>query len=246
MFCVPTRKTRRFIGAFTRGMEFPAAFNRIMTEQRIRCARIHLSGHLETATVAFEPRGEIALSHATLLQGSGFISDVDGQVVPCLSGIFQFSGPLGPQVVGGRLVAARFAFAEFDIEVFDDLFVVRQSDPRYVIPPWTDCLTETPAESSSASPGAPVHAAPPGAAGEEEEEGEDGQEESILPAPGDFVDHFRFGLCRVQRIDGGDILEVITPAKNKARLSMSVLRFELAGTTEDGSRRFKARPARER
>lgn len=243
MFCVPVRKSRRFIGSFTRGMEFPAAFIRVMTEHQIRSGRVTLSGQLETCTLAVDSRSEMTLSNVLLLHAGGFISDVDGTVSPCLSGVLQFAGPLGPQMAAGRILAARFAFAEFEIEAFDDIFIVRKADSKLLLPPWTDCITEN--TDSTLSPGSAVPEPAPVA---DSTDGDDPEtmEESLHPEAGDWVEHFRFGQCRVLRIDGSDILEVVTPTRNKARLSMSVLRFELLGAGDDGSRRFRARPNRER
>lgn len=242
MFCVPTRKTRRFIGSFTRGMEFPTAFLRVMTEHQIRSGKISLTGQLETCTLSIDARNETTLSNALLLYASGFISDINGEVIPCLSGLFQFTSPIGIQLTGGRLLSARFAFAEFDIEAFDDVFIVRKSDPRWMFPPWTDCITEPTDTLKALTASQNVEETPEASTSEESLD----ETDELHPVAGDVVEHFRFGSCRILRIDGGDILEVVTPSKNKARLSMSVLRFEFVGTDENGARHFKARPNRER
>lgn len=241
MFCVPTRKTRRFIGSFTRGMEFPTAFLRVMTDHQIRSGKVSLTGQLEICTLSLDSRTETTISNAVLLYASGFISDVNGEVVPCLSGFFQFTNPVGVQLIGGRLLSARFVFAEFEIEAFDDVFIVRNSDPRWMFPPWTDCITEPTDAPQALTVSQNVEETPEESTSELIDETDE-----LHPAADDVVEHFRFGSCRVLRIDGGDILEVVTPSKNKARLSMSVLRFEFVGTDENGLRHFKARPNRER
>ncbi len=154
----------------------------------------------------------------------------------------QFAGTLGPQTVGGLLVAARIVSCEFRISAFDDVFIVKKTDPKS-FPIWVDCFTENDDDGGTAAttdaqpePELPTLVTDPATSGEVPQH----------PGPGDIVEHFKFGACRVQKVDTGDMLEVWLPSKNKARLSMQVLHFDFLREEEDGTRYFHARPMKTR
>ncbi len=255
MFCVHTQKVRHLVGSFTRGMELPTAFSRLFTDHGIRSGHVELAGQLEGFSLVTEPRGVplVVNAPALILRCTGFVSDVDGKVETQLMATLQVPGPAGLQIVGGLLVSARLLSCEFRLDAFDDVFIVKRSDPKLLFPAWADCFTESAGAADRPSPG-PSDAAP----AEPETESPTLVSESAaaaggvsndgfaLPGAGDIVEHFKFGSCRVQKVDSGDMLEVWLPSKNKARLSMQVLQFDLVGEDPDGTRRFQARPLKHR
>ena len=243
MFCVPTAKVRHLIGSFTRGMELPTAFSRLFSDHQIRSGHMYMTGQFDAFTVLTEPRGVplTVNTPALILHCDGFISDVDGKVEPQLMCTLQFAGALGPQTVGGLLISARILSCEFRIDAFDDVFIVKKSDPKLLFPSWTDCFTDTDGPAPGAAEPEPEPENPTLVSGNASSE-----DAPQFPAAGDIVEHFKFGACRVQKVDGGDMLDVWLPSKNKARLSMQVLQFEFIREEEDGTRYFHARPMKTR
>lgn len=256
MFCVHTQKVRHLVGSFTRGMELPAAFSRLFTDHGIRSGHVDLAGQLEGFSLLTEPRGVplVVNAPALILRCAGFVADVDGKVSTHLMATLQVPGPAGPQIVGGLLVFARILSCEFRLDAFDDVFIVKRSDPKLLFPTWADCFTETAGApdrqgpvSLDAAPAEPETESPILVSGiEDASGGSSGTDGFALPGAGDIVEHFKFGSCRVQKVDSGDMLEVWLPSKNKARLSMQVLTFDLVGEDPDGTRRFLARPIKHR
>ncbi len=245
MFCVPTSKVRHLVGSFTRGMELPTAFTRLFTEHQIRSGHLIMTGQFDSVTVLTEARSTplTVNSTALILHCEGFISDVDGKVETQLMCTLQFAGALGPQTVGGLLVSARILSCEFRLEAFDDVFIVKKSDPRLLFPSWTDCFTEPVAAGRGATTPPPESQTDDSTFVQEPTPSEDTPQ---FPSAGDIVEHFKFGACRVQKVDSGDMLDVWLPSKNKARLSMQVLQFEFIREDEDGTRYFHARPMKTR
>lgn len=246
MFCVPTQKVRHLVGSFTRGMELPTALDRLFAEHRVRAGHLDLAGQLEGFTLQTDGRGDpVSVSvPALILHCGGFVADVDGKVSPRLMATLQFTGPLGPQIVGGLLVSARILSCEFRLDAFDDVFIVKKSDPRLLFPAWSDCFTEGP-RATRAEPSQAEAQDEPDEILPEPEAPHPGDDEPG-PGPGDVIEHFKFGACRVQKIDSGDMLDVWLPSKNKARLSMQVLQFEFLREDPDGTRYFLARPQKHR
>ncbi len=237
MYCVTTQKSRHLVGALTRGMELPAAFDRIFSDNLARSGNIRLGGVLEHAVLLTESGTPLTiLQQSRILSCEGTISDTDGRIEAFLTVCLQFSGPLGPQIVGGTLKEARILACEFDLVVFDDILIVKKTDPRLPIPVWTDCFAESEENVTGSGP----------LPGPDRESEEPSSDSSLLPGPGDIVEHFRFGTCRVQKVDNGESLEVWLPSKNKARLSMQVLQFTLERTEEDGTNVFRAKPHKTR
>jgi len=266
LFCVPTQKVRHLVGSFTRGMELPAALDRLFTEHQIRAGHLDVTGQLEGFTLLPDGRGApISVNTpALVLRCGGFIADVDGKVETRLTATLQFSGPLGPQIVGGLLVSARILSCEFRLDAYDDVFIVKKSDPRLLFPAWSDCFTEPPTTPGAMEPG-PLSGTPSvlredgleagGPRRDDEPDDpstgprnsrDDGNDDEPGPGPGDIVEHFKFGACRVQKVDSGDMLDVWLPSKNKARLSMQVLHFDFLREDPDGTRYFQARPQKNR
>jgi hypothetical protein len=254
LFCVPTQKVRHLVGSFTRGMELPAALDRLFAEHRIRAGHLDVTGQLEGFTLQTDGRGDpvTVSAPALILRCGGFITDVDGKVAPRLMATLQFSGPLGPQMVGGLLVFARILSCEFRLDAFDDVFIVKKTDPRLLFPAWSDCFTESP---TATAPGTPEAFTAPNGTEETPDEPDAPSpgpealrtgESEPGPGPGDIVEHFKFGACRVQKVDSGDMLDVWLPSKNKARLSMQVLQFDFLREDPDGTRYFQARPQKHR
>ena len=245
LFCVPTNKVRNLVGSFTRGMELPTAFSRLFTEHQVRSGHLHMTGQLDAVTVLTEARvTPLTINSPTLiLHCEGFISDLDGKVETHLMCTLQFAGTLGPQTVGGLLVSARILSCEFRLAAFDDVFIVKKSDPKLLFPVWLDCFTENPTGiRGSANPDTEPEPDLPMLV-PEQTPSEDAPQ---FPSAGDIVEHFKFGSCRVQKVDSGDMLDVWLPSKNKARLSMQVLQFEFIREDEDGTLYFHARPMKTR
>lgn len=262
MFCEQTQKVRHLVGSLTRGMELPAALDRLFTEHGVRAGYLDISGQLEGFTLLPDGRGNpISVNApALVLRCGGFVSDVDGKVETRLMATLQFSGALGPQIVGGLLISARILSCELRLDAYDDVFIVKKSDPRLLFPAWSDCFTESPTTPGAMGPGASSGASP--VLREDDDEPLPGEPDESSPGtgaphvddhdaepgpgPGDVVEHFKFGACRVQKVDSGDMLDVWLPSKNKARLSMHVLQFDFLREDPDGTRYFQARPLKNR
>jgi len=244
LFCVPTTKVRHLVGSFTRGMELPTAFSRLFTDHLIRSGHLQMTGQLDAFTLQTEPRATplTVNAPALILHCEGFITDVDGKVETRLMTTLQFAGPLGPQIVGGQLVSARILSCEFRISAFDDVFIVKKSDLKS-FPVWVDCFTEAD-DDGGTSQSTDALSEPESQTLVTDPANTD--DVPTHPGPGDIVEHFKFGACRVQKVDTGDMLEVWLPSKNKARLSMQVLHFDFLREEEDGTRYFHARPMKTR
>ncbi|MFH2010394.1 MAG: DUF296 domain-containing protein [bacterium] len=93
--------------------------------------------------------------------------------------------------------------------------------------------------SGEAVPAAPSSSEPEDDAGGEEDEGEE-DADYIEVAPGDVIEHPRFGVCKVERVEGDDeYVQVRLRNRNLVRLSLDIVTLSLVGH-EGGHQVFKA------
>jgi hypothetical protein len=165
----------------------------------------------------------------------------------------------GIELVGGRLVAGRVFSVEFVLDVFDDLILRRTLDAQTGLPLWSEALSlesspppfEAPARGIlSQDDISPQEPDPPAAwrevvaASAAAPEPETAPVEDRQIAPGDWIDHPKFGRCQVERIEG-DYEFVSARLRNQRliRLSLDILTLIPVGQ-EDGHHLFRAVPGR--
>lgn len=249
---VETKKQRRFVGEFTRGMEIQKAVSRLLKDNNIRTGRIKIFGHLENIVLSTDS-GNKAMSMRRIISGAcqlisceGIITELGGQFDPILYSTVAVEGETGLSLYGGVLVEARVIQCDFILDSFDDIFIRRTIDSSSNSAIWNEVFTETSSGNDNSELPGKMEAMKVELVEADIEEGDDEDDEtSSLPAPGDILNHFKFGKCIVQKLDlGADIIQIKLPSDRSARLGIQYLTFSLVDEHEDGVREFDVKGKR--
>lgn len=181
---------------------------------------------------SLELRSLMSIGTAQRLTGTIDLMDVRGMC-----------GPSGPSL-RGQLVLERKQLLSGDIlKISGDALVVA-IDLLGELEPFSDGVPdapETPNDETASAEGDATKAAGWGdvlaaSIAKNEEDGEDESGQAIVKA-GDFIDHPKFGRCRVDRIEGDQRFATVRTHQHRMlRLSLEVLDLKLGG--RDGKARI--------
>ncbi len=129
--------SERLVGRLDAGEDLVEQLTRICEEHGVTAGDIRAVGHFEAIKlVHFNATTQ---SYETLVDGEGSfdlvsldgnVSQLGEEVALRLAAVFNVTGPVGPQMVGGQLLEARAQSAEFVIDSFVDLEMERRLEPE--------------------------------------------------------------------------------------------------------------------
>jgi predicted DNA-binding protein with PD1-like motif len=255
MFVAESRRGRRLVGRLDRGVDLLDGLAEVCRLRKVRSAELRACGALEFATVGeYDQRSRVMRAprrldtQLELLSLYGNVSEKDGKLVVQARASLSRERDNGIELLGGQLLSGRVFSVEFVIEAFDDLLLRRALDADSGLQLWREVVTleETPPEVLP-----PPHwedvitasrkAAPPTGIFDREEAAP--VEEEVHPAPGDFIEHPKFGRIQVERIEGEyEFVSARLRNQRLIRLSLDVLTLTFVGA-EDGHNLFRAAPS---
>ncbi len=226
------QERRYFAGRLDPDQDIVAAFRTICAENRISCGWIHATAVLRHPEFAFLDREDSAARDPETLDGIAFCPTISGNVSVLGDGLdvrlyaaVRVERDGAPGERAGRILSGEVRMCEFWMLALDDVAFVRAPDGAYsawvqvqapedlrarkpVPPPAIQPLVRPPAEPSYRPPDP------------------DEAEELILLEiqPGDYVDHPRFGTCRVVHAPQEDRLTIRLGSGKHVDLHMGVLR----------------------
>jgi predicted DNA-binding protein with PD1-like motif len=220
--------TRRFAGRLGRGEDVLQAVLDLCREHKLTAGEVRGAGVLETVELAAHDPALGRPRSARRFEGTfelvslwGVISS-DGENPRCVAhATVMRDRDTGIELLGGRLMAARA------IEV--DLVIMAATSGASAVK--TGDLPSAPAATTWAD-----------VAGASKPDEPADDEESANPVLGDLIEHPRFGLCEVVRLEGDEYIQVKNASGRLLRLSIDALSLKLAGR-EGTKRRFRARVA---
>lgn len=129
--------SERLVGKLDAGEDLVEVLTRICEEHGVTAGDIRAVGHFETIKlVHFNAKKQ---SYETLVDGDGSfdlvsldgnVSRLGDEIALRLAAVFNVTGPVGPQMVGGQLLKARALSGEFVIDSFVDLNMERRLEPE--------------------------------------------------------------------------------------------------------------------
>lgn len=129
-------RTRRIVGQLNSGSELIDALTALCQEELVNAGQVRVSGALEHVELThFDAKArEYRLAHAggpaEIASLTGTIATIGGQVILRLDALLLGQSDFGAQMVTGQVRSAKVAVAEFVLEVFEDLELVRGKDPE--------------------------------------------------------------------------------------------------------------------
>lgn len=219
------QERRYFVGRLDEGQDIIAGFKAICTENRVSCAWI------QAVAVLAHVRFESFDGEQHLLNGLVYCPTVSGNVSVFGEGIdirlyssVKTLGEGSPKELCGRLLAGEVKTCEFFLLALDDVTFVR--DENSVFAPWVQVQTS---EALKARVQVPPPALQPLTRPPQETRLPDSDEtdELILMQiqPGDYLDHPRFGLCRVVNPPREDHVSVRLGSGKNVDLHTGVIRI---------------------
>ncbi len=261
MIVAESRRGRRLVGRLDKGADVMESLAEICRSHDVRAAEVRAIGKLNQVVMSEYEQNARQFrasrrfdSSFEMISFNGNISERDGKLFVHAHVALSRELDNGIEMIGGHLVSARAFSFEFVIEAFDDLILRRQnSEAQTGLPLWKEAIAmDAPAPAAAHVPfDAPARttwddvvsastAPPPEPPPVVEEPLPDGDGEEVRVAPGDLIDHPKFGRCVVERVEG-DYEFVSARLRNQRliRLSLDVLRLLPAGE-EAGKRLFRA------
>ncbi len=212
-----------YVGRLDQGQDINAGFRTVCRENSIVCAWIGAAAFVRSPIIArMSSDGSVV---PTPLDGAFFFPSITGSVslagehvdirlhVSC-----QAPEPIG--AVSGLLEGGEVLFCEFMITTCGDVSLVRDAGTRFR--PWVQIQAAGPAGPAmiESAPPRPVPAAMHAAADDDEI-----SELNILEMKaGDYVDHPKFGVCRISADPVEDKISIRLNTGKQVDLSLGIMR----------------------
>ncbi len=246
---VETRLSRQIVGRVSRGTGLQDAFRKLVDEHGLRTAWVSAIGAFEwielTEYNQAERRYEEAhrFERCELLSMQGNLSERDGKPFWHLHATVSLHQDGQDVVCGGHLVDGSVFALEFRIDCFDALELRRGNDEATGLQLWAD--VEAPAVEQTGVHEVPVtEAVGAGAtwamAAELSTRTEEVPEEH-RPEKGDWIEHAKFGLCKIEGLSGAGVCFIKLPDSRRKKISLDAML--VLAPRHDGERKiFPVRP----
>jgi len=226
-----------YVGRLDQGQDINAGFRNVCRENSIVCGWISASAYVRSPVIAkFSPDGTLV---PTPLEGAHFLAGISGSVslrdeqvdirlhVSC-------TAPDSAVQIHGLLEGGEVLFCEFMITACGDVSLIRDGSAKFR--PWVQLQAAGPSGTTriEAAPPRPVPPAMHAAANDDEM-----SELNILEMRGgDYVDHPKFGVCRISGDPVEDKISIRLATGKQVDLSLGIMRV-LEPKTMGGRRVFR-------
>jgi predicted DNA-binding protein with PD1-like motif len=247
---VEARASRTIIGRVARGESLRGAFRRIVDEHDLRTAWVSAIGAFEhidfTEYNQVERRYEGAhrFERCELLSMQGNLSLREGEPFWHLHATVSLREDGRDLTYGGHVGDAVVFALEFRIECFDEIALRREDDSATGLQLWA--LAKEREDTGEAGPQA-MPGADPGAVSWAMAAEVSARAEPVpeLPDPerGDWIDHQKFGLCKIEGLSGDSVCIIKLPNGTRKKIKLDAML--VFAPREDAERKiFPVRPKR--
>jgi len=228
------QETRRFIGRLDPGQDVIAGFKTVSSENHIQCGWITASAILRNVELMPVSSDGTGLGEAVAMEGtvfcptvSGNVSSQDGNLDIRLYASLLSVGKAGKTKTGtgGVIVGGEILLCEFTLLAVEDATLVRQSDEGFGS--WRQL--QTPFDYDLAPvvprhPSGPLTRPTPAPIYQSADEDEATELIILEMKVGDFVDHPRFGVCKIVHAPVDEKLSIRLPTGKHVDLHLGVMR----------------------
>ncbi len=148
----------------------------------------------------------------------------------------------GRDVTYGGHVADGSVFAlEFRIECFDEISLKRETDPATGLQLWADDEAQSGTEPPVVAPDTAISGVTWAAAAKLSARAEPADPLEHKPERGDWIEHAKFGLCKIDGLSGDGVCIIKLPDGRRKKIKLDAL--QVLAPRRDGDRRvFPVRP----
>ncbi len=238
-----TRPSRHVLGRIPRGAGLQEAFRELVDEHRLRTAWVNALGAFEwiELTEYNQAKRRYEAAHrfegCELLSLQGNLSTRDGAPFWHMHATISLREHGRDVTYGGHVVDGSVFALEFRIDCFDELALQRTNDDATGLWLWTDAsapdsgggaasMKEPRSEGVSWAMAAALSA-------------------QVRPAPavehkpeqGDWIEHTKFGLCRIEGVSGDGVCFIKLPDSRRKKIKIDAMQVS-APRIDDGRRIF--------
>jgi predicted DNA-binding protein with PD1-like motif len=243
---IETRASRHIVGRMLRGSGVQDAFHNLVDEHGLRTAWVNAIGAFEwielTEYDQTERRYEEAhrFERCELLSMQGNLSERDGEPFWHLHATVSVREDGRDVTYGGHVVDGSIFALEFRIDCFDELSLRRANDEATGLQLWANLETSRAEGAQLRDPqaGGEVTWA---MAAEVSSRAQPAAPQEHKPEKGDWIDHAKFGLCKIEGLSGDGVCFIKLPDARRKKIKIDALR--VLAPRIDGERKiFPVRP----
>jgi hypothetical protein len=248
---VEARASRHIVGRIVRGGGLQKAFRDLADEHGLRTAWVIALGAFEwielTEYNQDERRYEEAhrFERCELLTMQGNLSERDGEPFWHLHATVSLREEGRDVTYGGHVVDGSVFALEFRIDCFDELDLKRETDDATGLQLWTGAETHTGGGQASPTPDAALPGVTWAMAAEISARAQPAPREEYKPDKGDWIEHAKFGLCKIEGLSGDGVCIIKLPDARRKKIKIDAL--QVLAPRADGERKiFPVRPKAKR
>ena len=240
-WAVETRQVRHVVGRIHRGRRLQDAFRQLVDDHALRAGWVSAIGAFEwielteynqTEQRYEEPR---RFERCELLSMQGNLSERDGEPFWHLHATISLREDGRDVTYGGHVVDGVVFALELRLDCFDEITLRRAHDEATGLhlwapgeQPWSDPASAASASWAIAAEASaraqPAEAAP-----------------TARPEKGDWLDHAKFGLCKIEGLSGEGVCIIKLPNATRKKIKLEAMQV-LAPREDDGRQIFPVRP----
>lgn len=242
VFSVQTHASRHIVGRVFRGRGLQEALRELVDEHDLQTAWLNALGAFEwidlTEYSQTDQRYEKPhrFERCELLAMQGNLSERDGEPFWHLHATVSLREGDRDVTYGGHVVDAVVFALEFRIDCFDDLALSRSHDEATGLHLWSKA-------EGAAGAGAQVTGDRPitWAMAAEASTLEPAVGPESMPARGEWLDHPKFGVCKIEGLSGDGVCIIKLPNARRKKIQIGAL--QVLAPRQDGTRKvFPVRP----
>jgi predicted DNA-binding protein with PD1-like motif len=248
---VEASASRHIVGRVFHGSGLQEAFRNLVDEHGLRTAWVSAIGAFEwielTEYNQSDRRYEGAhrFERCELLSMQGNLSERDGEPFWHLHATVSLREGERDVTYGGHVVDGSVFALEFRIDCFDELELRRDHDDATGLQLWANLEAQAAGPQVLPAPGAAPEGVPTEAtwamAAELSARAEPAASLEYKPEKGDWIEHVKFGLCKIEGLTGDGVCIIKLPDARRKKIKIDAL--QVLAPRSDGERRvFPVRP----
>ncbi|MCZ6807467.1 MAG: DUF296 domain-containing protein [Deltaproteobacteria bacterium] len=245
VFSVETGASRHIVGRVFRGRGLQEALRELVDEHRLQTAWFSAVGAFEWIDLTEYSQAEQKYEEARrferceLLSMQGNLSERDGEPFWHLHATVSRREDGRDVTYGGHVVDAVVFALEFRIECFDGLALSRGHDEATGLRLWSTAG----GTSDVAAPAAENRPITWALAAQASAGAEPAVAREYKPARGEWLDHPKFGVCKIEGLSGDGVCIIKLPDARRKKIQIGAL--QILAPRQEGTRRiFPVRPKR--
>ena len=239
---VEARPSRHVVGRVARGSGLRDALRSLVDEHRLRTAWVSAIGAFEwielTEYNQTDRRYEEAhrFERCELLSMQGNLSERDGEPFWHLHATVSLREDDRDVTYGGHVVDGSVFALELRIDCFDELELKRAHDQATGLQLWADLGARAGGGEVASAPEAARAEVTWAMAAQVSARAEPAAREEYKPEKGDWIEHAKFGLCKIEGLSGDGVCIIKLPDALRKKIKLGAL--EVLAPRSDGGRRI--------